>query len=457
MDVIIFSYLIGVVPLIFICRKDYGKYGRQFFIFSPSVLFFFGYTFAFLFRPYFRITENLHYENSVFIEDLFMYSLLVAAIANYSFALGYLFSVKKTNKHSSDSGINGLHYINRFKIEKFTIFIVQIFIFFSMLYFLYDANALTFSLGENRRSYLSYLNGKGYVNYLNGTYIFFSIYIILKNKFYHIRTKSREYILIVLWFLLNIIVTNRSVVTIVLFLFLFISILNKKYFLNQTKGLLLKLLPKIFIVLFMGIVLGLLRGVEGDSVDSHIAEQLKRGLLFFSATFDMSESFLESIRLVSDFYYGQSWLEDIIFTSLPRIIFPLKPIVYGTTWLQTIVYPTMSSTSGGFFSATYPVGIYGESYINFGYIGVLAILFILGVILRKLFDGIIINIYSKRIDLVFINLYIYFFIAGNTLGYLRSFGGFLAALFFSILTIKLQLIFIRYLAQFFQICLQKGD
>jgi hypothetical protein len=58
----------------------------------------------------------------------------------------------------------------------------------------------------------------------------------------------------------------------------------------------------------------------------------------------------------------------MVYTWLPRAIFPWKPARYGNEIVQDMVEPEFIDSEG----ATFPPGILVEAFCNFGYPGLLA-------------------------------------------------------------------------------------
>jgi oligosaccharide repeat unit polymerase len=79
----------------------------------------------------------------------------------------------------------------------------------------------------------------------------------------------------------------------------------------------------------------------------------------------------------SSFKYGSSYTW-IILSFIPRSIWPSKPVNIDTE-IGIKIYGANSYGSGAV-----PPGLIAESYWNFGYIGIIFIPFIIGIILKKL-------------------------------------------------------------------------
>jgi len=69
-------------------------------------------------------------------------------------------------------------------------------------------------------------------------------------------------------------------------------------------------------------------------------------------------------------HLGGSLLDDTFYAFIPRTIFPGKANFYGNTLLQQEIFPIQSQVFGT--RATFPVSLYGEGFLSFGILGVLA-------------------------------------------------------------------------------------
>jgi hypothetical protein len=77
---------------------------------------------------------------------------------------------------------------------------------------------------------------------------------------------------------------------------------------------------------------------------------------------------------------GQSFVEDVALTYVPRRLFPEKPDVYGVVRVQNLVAPALAEHHVS--QSTYPPGFLVEGYVNFGLVGILLLALGYGVALR---------------------------------------------------------------------------
>ena len=115
---------------------------------------------------------------------------------------------------------------------------------------------------------------------------------------------------------------------------------------------------------------------------------------------------------------------------LPRALFPWKPQIYGAVRLQAEVMPG-SIPADGVLSATYPIGMFGEGYANFGIPGLLLVGLLVGMILKLVFSNALrAGLVPRRPFWPLACFCLFVLVCANTLGYLRSFGWFLSSLVF---------------------------
>lgn len=88
---------------------------------------------------------------------------------------------------------------------------------------------------------------------------------------------------------------------------------------------------------------------------------------------------------VPDLKLGTTYAEDILYTWLPRLLFPSKPERYGAVTVQDMVAPDLVLNYG----ATFPTGILVEAYANFWYVGVFFVPLLLAYLFRLLRDRVL--------------------------------------------------------------------
>jgi oligosaccharide repeat unit polymerase len=181
----------------------------------------------------------------------------------------------------------------------------------------------------------------------------------------------------------------------------------------------LSLRTQIALMLTVGLaggILGILLAPETYSVRSPY--DIVRRL---SGTFDSGDQLVIAFDRIENYYWGQTIVEDVAITYVPRAVFPSKPIVYGTTRLQEAVLPGIIISEGG-YGGTFPVSVLAEGYANFGLAGLMLVPFATGALLRAL--------YEKSQAHGGMNTVILALALGQALGALRGFGAFLAGIIF---------------------------
>jgi oligosaccharide repeat unit polymerase len=143
-------------------------------------------------------------------------------------------------------------------------------------------------------------------------------------------------------------------------------------------------------------------------------------------SFDQFEMLSACLYRCNHFYFGLTPLEDIVLTYLPRSIFPFKPEVFGALRAQNDVFPHLYEYAG--LTATYPIGFFGESYINFGPIGAFIFPFFFGILLRAIYE----NSKTQKGYIIVLTV-----LMANIMGTMRSFGGALLLILLSIALIKI--------------------
>jgi hypothetical protein len=132
------------------------------------------------------------------------------------------------------------------------------------------------------------------------------------------------------------------------------------------------------------------------------------------ATFDMPDT-LAVVETTPERFGGLTVIEDAVITYAPRSVWQDKPYFYGGYRLQEAAFPGIGEEYqlGAFF----PVGLFGESFLNFGILGVALIPFLLAIALRLVDRW---STYSMD------RLAVACFAYGQLLGLLRSPGQFIA-------------------------------
>ncbi len=407
-------FILGAIPLTLVLNRILKTNGQLVAMLSPPLMVLVAFTIIILVRPILYLTHDFSYEFTILDRNELFLSLLLISISNYSFTFGYLaFHPKSVQKLTS-------HFRVRDKSSSSLLFFATLSILIAYLHAA-SYGILTFDLLANRETYLTSFAGAGYFSLaytMPGLLLVWYLWVQQSDKI------SLCFVAIVLGYgVINILVTNRSSLTITLYGLFLVWQLKKQV--NTQVGT-LKIVLLLFLLVIVGVALGVSRGIDDSS---EAVDSLLLGVIFLSASFDMHEMFWHALSNFNGIYYlGVTWGEDILWTYFPRAISTLKPILYGSSMLEFEVLGRDPRLIG---AATFPIGLYGEGYVNFGYTGVILTTFFVGCILGFLYSRLIKNILNGPTTFNFWPLFIFLMTSANSLGYLRSFGQYLAGLLFS--------------------------
>jgi oligosaccharide repeat unit polymerase len=108
---------------------------------------------------------------------------------------------------------------------------------------------------------------------------------------------------------------------------------------------------------------------------------LHEGWVKPTLAFDGFEGLVAISRRLSieDVVWGRSYVEDLFYTMIPRVLWTDKPHIFGGLLCEAYVYPDLAASFGDI--GTYPVGYISEALFNFWYLGLLVVPVLLGVFL----------------------------------------------------------------------------
>lgn len=101
-----------------------------------------------------------------------------------------------------------------------------------------------------------------------------------------------------------------------------------------------------------------------------------------SSSYEQFETLSDLLAKNIDHDLGRSIAEDVFLTYAPRSLWPGKPTEFGFIRGQQILFPDYWEAMGG--ASTYPIGIVGELYFNFWYVGPILGLWFIGWLLGHL-------------------------------------------------------------------------
>ena len=127
----------------------------------------------------------------------------------------------------------------------------------------------------------------------------------------------------------------------------------------------------------VGVAQAALRGdISGDGLLSPLGT--------LAGTLDGFAFLIDALARVREFEWGRTLLEDLGLTYVPRAIWEDKPTVFGFVRAQEAVVPGLfRDFSNG--TATFPVGLVAEGYVNFAVFGAIALPLIAGALVRSVY------------------------------------------------------------------------
>ncbi|WP_319380106.1 hypothetical protein [Thiomicrorhabdus sp.] len=230
---------------------------------------------------------------------------------------------------------------------------MYVFLLLSILFFLPVWASFPEYFSEPREFYK--LTRDGYGIYYYSSLLFLFLYLVVS----FFEKKNNIFYLLVFLFLAYFHGTKTAMVWGVLAYMMFnVYILNKKFSFKKSV---------ISIVIFsLLMVLAFYLTKEGG----------RELVLVLEAIIKYSDFSFNAIKVVDGFdkyfdhfFYGQLFIEDNVYSKLPRIFWEDKPRVYGSFNLASAVYPQWFALNIG--DANF--GLMGRPYVDFGWFGILFI------------------------------------------------------------------------------------
>ncbi len=441
--IIIVAVLLGGLPLAYCSVLCIRRWGVGLWLFSPVPSYAFAYLVSFGFVP---LIQNIFgvkiYETFYIDEQTMLASQALGILSCWAFSFGFLAYDRPANRTIEPPNPETIaHAEARSLVFQRVSFAFCILMQAAFLAFLFSVRALTTNFGDNRSHYLDAMLGAGYMNLINQL----SANILMVGLLYSLWTRriGKAGVLALLMFIVsNFMITNRGIITSIFYLILLTYFLRLSR--TSKKVSPLRLAAMLAVIVGLGSLIGLSRGIgaaeASDDPKSAMEVAIQsfppviRGGVFLCYTFDMGVMLEKTISRTDHYQFGASWLEDIGFTFLPRAIFPEKPLIYGASRLQEEVAPEIYGGDVS-VSATYPIGIFGEAYINFGVPGVAITLCVLGVILKSWYSRCLQLAHDRTANAgSLFTMAMYASLGSNALPYIRSFGAFVSlAIFMSVL------------------------
>jgi oligosaccharide repeat unit polymerase len=280
--------------------------------------------------------------------------------------------------------------------------------FFSRLYFVHQLGGLIFLL-ENIQMKQSLVSGQGYLLAL-GYFMTFGICIIIdyyhQYRLFSIKRKLLVYIMILANFILLGIMSDRapvliSAMMIVMIYHYKIQRISIKMLLRP-RYLLLFVLAVLFVV-----AMPLLRNSQGYMKYGNLLsllnaafenlETIPRWFSFVGRDIFVYENFR-----FENFWFGKNII-NLIYSPLPRSLFPLKPPVDEGIYLANIINGFNVSPPSNIYTLnnSYPFSNQGIFYANFGFVGLLLGSMLLGYLYAFVYKGL------KKSQFYFASIIIY--------------------------------------------------
>ncbi len=402
---------LGLVPVAIASYRMIAHSGWSVWLLSPLLAFGFCYLMAFGVRPtldeYFHIRLIPGASNP----ESYQFAHVLGMLGAWSFALFSMMlpdnAVATTSKKATST-----------KLMKSALAVALV-LGLAHAFFAYQAGALTLSIAQNRLAYLNSLIGGGQVLLSrDASFVALGLGLVLAPSWRSTGLLGLATAIIIA--IPNALVSSRSALTQLVFLVLMVAVVQSIR--NQKLIKATWLAATLGVLTLVGLLLGYVRGVDEQ------AGGALQPVVFFSQTFDMAESLELSVSRIKEPHYGITWAEDMVYTYIPRAVFPSKPMVYGATRLQAEVYPELTPP-GEVPIGTFPVGAWGEAYANFGPVGVLIALGALGLGVKAL--------YRRALGMVpgpawvqACAIILYSFSCANGLSYTRGIGQFLSGLIY---------------------------
>ena len=413
--------LLSLPGFVLLWRREWRRSGGGLFLLSPAFVFYVAYLASFAMRPPLQVEGTLQYDFSWTTLDTLLFAQGGSLLTWYGFVCGYLLTSGRLEPASGTAGQvpsdQGLWAAVAYLLS------ASASIAFSVA--LFALGVFTLDFGTNRAVYSSSLHGAGHMylfNLIAGTLLLVGLVCA---SFCSRPPRLLAGVAWAAYLVPNILVTNRFLVSAVLFALVLVFALRRVRSGGAISGSMVvgALLGLSAVGALLGLVRGLTEGLE-------YAEERRNPLVFFLWSFDQSEFFQNTLLNIRRFDLGLSWLEDIAFVFLPRMVFPWKPDTYGAVRLQVEAMPD-SAQPDGTFSATYPISIFGEAYVNFGIPGLALVGLALGFVLKLVFAQTLRAGVEPRYRFwPLLGFCLYVLVCANSLGYLRSFGWFAATLIF---------------------------
>jgi len=138
----------------------------------------------------------------------------------------------------------------------------------------------------------------------------------------------------------------------------------------------------LMVIVLLGAYFGIIQKIDQTIGKAALELPFPTNVFFrLSSSYEQFETFLATVKVAPPLQWGSTFFEDLFYTYIPRAIWPEKPRAFGFLRAQNVVFLHYWEGSR---ATTYPIGVVGELYLNFGYVGIFGGLLFLGALLRTI-------------------------------------------------------------------------
>ena len=338
-------------------------------IFSKDYMnpFIFFFIYSFLgFLDVILVVVGIRKVDFVYNFDIYNKTLFLMILWFISFSIGFFIStkskIKKKSKEKKQINLNINPNITLF----FSIFVV--------LYVVYKIIKSTSSFGGIMSAFFNedfkIFYDQNYLSMIMALCGIVPVLYLSKGK------KKMAIITLILTFILMSL-TKRRTLTLTYSLVPVATYYNYKVRKIRAKDLALVMVPLAAFVIFIGNIRGVSSGTSAESSNAmlnqlaSLTRQVEYGKNVPDLVYGMDYSDVEQ--------QGFKYMFNGIVTYIPRALWKNKPMVESSSIVTSLLYPNQENAAG------HPVGPYGWSYLLFGYVGVIILGFLNGLIVQKFY------------------------------------------------------------------------
>lgn len=186
--------------------------------------------------------------------------------------------------------------------------------------------------------------------------------------------QRRRFFIIALFLTVVLAVLSRARGQVLLFLFLILMFYNyRKKRLDAIKAA-----GTFFVMLVLLFAIAQFRGVQNFQVTKqNIADTFGGLFTEHQATATLLSQY---VKEQAPHFYGKIFIEDTVLSLIPRKLWPTKPDLYGGIFVTDLLIPNRQL---GFY---YTTGVFGQSFADFGYAGILISMIFIGFTMRVVYE-----------------------------------------------------------------------